>query len=466
MQSPSRPAGGPVNLAPDQERRRTALALAAVCLGFFMILLDGSALNIALPSLQREFNGSIAALQWIVNAYTIPLASVLLTAGNLGDRWGSRRVFSWSLALFTLASLACATSPNLTFLVLFRVLQGIAAGGLLPTTLAIIARTYTNPIERAKAITIWGATGGIALMSGPLLGGALTDLFGWRWIFLINVPVGLLTLFLAVRFVRETPPRSAPSLDLPGQITGVLALTGLVAGLIEGGELGWTSPVVLVLLTTAALAGGLFGFIESRTPHPMLPMAMFRRTAFGASVSNGFAFQFGAYGMQFMLALYLQNIWGLSAGQTGLIFLPFGISWVFGTIVLNRRLISRGPRWLLWTGASVSLLGALLLLGVTGPQTWVLFMVGTALVGLGCGVFSPSLNAAAMLSVDPQFAGLGSGVLNTARQVGMAVGVALLGVLAVLSNPIVGMHAGMIVVAACFLAIVALSLRFVPQKET
>jgi EmrB/QacA subfamily drug resistance transporter len=444
---------------------QATLALAAVCLGFFMILLDGSALNVALPAVQRDVQGSLASLQWVVNVYTIPLASVLLTAGNLGDRFGARRVFTWSLSMFTLASLACALSPSITVLVVARGLQGIAAGGLLPTTLAIIARTYPDHVERAKAITVWGATGGLALVLGPIGGGLLTDLLGWRSIFLINVPAGLLAVVLTVRHVRETPPRPAASADIPGQLAGVVSLSALVAGLIEGGATGWASTITLGLLTVAVLGIVAFLVIERLSSHPMVPMAMFRRRAFTASITNGFAFQFGGYGMQFMLAIYLQDHWHISAARTGLLFLPFSSCWMFGTGVLNRRLIHRGPRWLLWTGAGTALAGALLVMGVSDQRTWPLFAVGTALVGLGCGVFAPSLNAAAMMSVDSAYSGLGSGVLNTARQVGMAVGVALLGAFVALPDAVLGMRISMGLVALCFLTVLLLSVRYVPRKE-
>lgn len=446
--------------------RHTGLALAAVCLGFFMILLDGSALNIALPAIERDVHGSMAALQWVVTIYTIPLASVLLTAGSISDRWGARRLFVSSLAGFTAASLLCALSPNLTVLVAARFLQGLAAGGLLPTTLAIIARTYPDPIERAKAITVWGATGGLALVAGPIGGGALTEVAGWRSIFLINVPVGLLTLFLALRHADETPRRAARAADLPGQITGIVALSAIVAYLIEGGALGWTSPFPLALLALAVATAAGFVAVEARTAHPMLPLAVFRRAAFSASITNGFAFQFGGYGMQFMLAIYLQQHWHISAERTGVYFLPFSVAWVFGTIVLNRRLISRGPRFLLWTGALSSFLGSMLLLGVTDQDTLPLFVAGTALAGLGCGVFSPSLNAAALLAIDPAYAGLGSGVLNTARQVGMAMGVALLGSLIGMHDAVLGLRVSVALVAVCFFAIIALSVAYVPRKET
>lgn len=449
----------------EESRRRPALALTAVCLGFFMILLDGSALNIALPAIQADIHGSMATLQWVVTVYTIPLASVLLTAGSIGDRLGSRKLFVISLAAFTMSSLLCAVSPSTTVLVVGRFLQGIAAGGLLPTTLAILTRTYSDPVERAKAITIWGATGGLALVIGPLGGGALTDLFSWRSIFLINVPVGILTIYLAQRHVRETARRESRP-DLPGQITGIIALTAIVALLIEGRPVGWTSPTMIGLMALFVVAAATFLAIEARTSHPMLPLHIFGRSSFSASITNGFAFQFGGYGLQFMLAIYIQQHWDVSAGRAGIYFLPFSVSWVFGTIVLNRRMVARGPRFLLWTGGLASLIGSILLLGLSGPASWLLFAIGTGLVGLGCGIFSPSLNAAAMLSIEPAYAGLGSGVLNTARQAGMAMGIALLGSLIAMHNALLGLRVSLVLVSLCFLAIILLSIAYVPRKET
>ncbi|MER5432061.1 MFS transporter [Streptomyces sp. NPDC002588] len=440
-------------------------ALVAVCLGFFMILLDGSALNVALPSIEHDVHGSISALQWVVNIYTIPLASVLLTAGSLADRWGARRLFLSSLATFTFASLLCALSPTLGLLVAARFLQGVAAGCLLPTTLAIIARTYPDQLERARAITVWGAIGGVALVVGPIAGGFLTDLCGWRSIFAINVPVGLITVFLAHRHARETPRRDARP-DLPGQLTVIVALSAAVAYLIEGAPLGWAAPLPLALLTASVLSVAAFVAAETRTSCPMLPLAVFRRAAFTASITNGFVFQFGGYGLQFMLAIYIQRQWGVSPLRTGVYFLPFGIAWVFGTIVLNRRLVALGPRTLLWAGATVSFAGTLLLLGVQGRDTWLPFTVGTVLAGLGCGIFAPSLNAAALMSIDPAYVGLGSGILNTARQIGMAMGVALLGSLIGMRDALFGLRVGAVLVAVCFLAIVVLSLCYVPGRRS
>ncbi len=458
---PTRP--GDTADPPPRPGSRNA-ALTAVCLGHFMILLDGSALNVALPAIGHDVHGSMAALQWVVNVYTIPLAAVVLTAGSLGDRLGARRLFLASLGGFTAASVACSLSPTPAALVAARFVQGVAAGGLLPTTLAIIARTHPDPVHRTRAITVWGATGGLALAAGPLGGGLLTDLAGWRAIFAVNVPVGLVTAALAARHVAETQRRPAVRADLPGQLAAVAALSAAVAWLIEGGPLGWSAPLPLALLAAAVGGSALFVVVELRSAHPMLPLAVFRRPAFTASVACGFAFQFGGYGLQFMLAVHLQQHWGLSALATGGCLVPFAAAWVFGTVVPARRMVALGPRTPMWTGSLTSCAGALLLLGVNGPASWPLFAVATVAVGLGCGVCSPSLNATALASIDPAWTGLGSGILNTARQIGTAVGVALLGSLLALPDVLSDLRLAVLAVASCFAAMTALTLRYVGRR--
>jgi MFS family permease len=355
----------------------------------------------------------------------------------------------------------CSLSPNLALLVAARAVQGAAAAAVLPSTLTIIARSYADTVERSRAITVWGATGASGLIVGPLLGGFLTVDFGWRSIFLINVPVGLATVALALLFVRETPANPNRHFDLAGQASVTLAVAALVAGLIQGGAAGWASASTLVLLAAAVVLGALFVAVELRTGEPVLPLGMFARGAFTAAISNGFAFQLGGYGVQFMLAVYLQTRWHESALATGLYFVPFAVAWVFGTIVPARRLVHRGPRWLLWTGATVSLAGTLPLLALAGPRSLPLLLAGTTLIGFGCGVFSPSLNAAVFLAVEPAQSGLASGVLNSARQLGMAIGVALLGAFLALPDVELGMRIDLLIVAACFASIVLLSRRWV-----
>lgn len=443
--------------------RRPGLALATACIGCFMILLDGSAVNIILPAIQHDLHGSIAALQWVVTIYTIPLASVLLTSGDLGDRLGVRRLFLWSLGAFTLASVWCALSPSLPVLLVARAVQGVAAGGALPMTLAIVAHEYHTAEARAKAITIWGSAGATALIVGPVGGGLLTAAFGWRSVFLINLPIGLLALAIAVRHLGGAQQRRVKPPDIAGQVLGVLALATLVAGLIDGGSHGWAAPATLALLAVGI--GGVVSFVlvERRVRHPVLPPVMFRRHTFTAAVVCAMAYQFGSFGMQFMLALYVQDQWHADAARAGVLFLPFSVCSLLGVLVLNRGLIRRGARWLLVTGAVLALLGAFVVLGMPeGWNGWPEFVAGTALVGLGSGMFAPSINAVALGTVDASYAGLSSGVVNTSRQIGMAIGVGLLGGFLALADPTLGMRAGMGLVALCFLAILVLALRYVP----
>lgn len=453
----------------DAERpfagRGAVFALTTACIASFMILLDGSAVNIVLPAIQRDVHGSVAGLQWVVTIYTIPLASVLLTVGDLGDRLGIRRLFGWSLGVFTLASVCCAASPTLAVLLVARGIQGVAAGGVLPMTLAIIAQAYPDHVERAKAITVWGAVGAIALVVGPFGGGALTDLSSWRAVFLINLPVGLVALALTRRHVRQSQARQGKLHDLTGQLLGMVALGALVAGLIEGGSAGWTTAGTLTLLAVGLLGTTAFVVVERHSRHPLLPPAIFRRHVFTASIISGLAYQFGSFGMQFMLAIYLQDQWRVSTGRAGVLFLPFSVCSVLGVLVLNRGLIHRGPRWLLTTGGMIALLGALVLLWVSGSQaSWPVFAVGTALVGAGSGMFAPSINAVALQSIGPGYSGLASGVLNTARQIGMAIGVGVLGAFVGFADPVAGMRVGVALVALCFLTILVLGLRYAPTR--
>jgi EmrB/QacA subfamily drug resistance transporter len=450
---------------PPVPKRNAALALATACIGCFMILLDGSAVNIVLPSIRHDVHGSIAGLQWVVTVYTIPLASVLLTVGDLGDRIGVRRLFVWSTIAFTVASVWVAASPTLPVLLAARATQGLAAGGVLPMTLAIIARTYSDQIARAKAITLWGASGAVALIVGPSGGGLLTAAFGWRSVFLINLPIGLVSALIAARHVPDGERRRARFHDAAGQVLGIVALAGLVAGLISGGSAGWTARETLLLLAVGVVATTAFVIMQRRSKNPLLPPDIFRRHTFTAAVVSGSAYQFGSFGMQFMLAIYVQDQWHLDTARAGVLFLPFSLCSLVGVLALNRGLIHRGPRWLLSVGGAIAVVGAVLLLWVSSADTsWPVFVAGTALVGIGSGMFAPSINAVAMGSVDATYAGLGSGVLNTSRQIGMAIGVGLLGGFISFADPVLGMRIGMTLVALCFLAILLLALRYVPRR--
>ncbi|RLU81201.1 MFS transporter [Streptomyces griseocarneus] len=456
--APSRPRPD----SPESPGRSSGgLALFAVCLGFFMVLMDSSALNVALPDIREDLTGSLAGLEWVLNGYTITLAAFLLSGGSVSDRWGPRRVFEISLLGFVVTSAACAVSPGLGFLITARALQGITAGGLLPASLAVIARLYTDPARRAKALTVWGGVSSLALVFGPVAGGALTTAVGWRAIFLINVPVGLVAWALTRARVAPSPGHGT-ALDPAGQLLAVLVVGAGIGALIEGGSRGWGDTVTLALLAVTVAAGIAFGLVERRVAAPVLPLGLFARPRFSYGLVIGALFQFGAYGAQFALSLHLQNVWGLDALGAGLSFIPFATLWAFASFVLARAVTRTGPRPLLIGGALAAALGACALLPLGGHPTWWVFFAGSGLLGLGAGLMGPSLPAVVMGALPPAQSGLASGALNALRQIGGAVAIALFGVVLEGSSAASGLRICLALVAGGFLvaiAAVAVSLR-------
>ncbi|WFB09674.1 MFS transporter [Streptomyces sp. LX-29] len=420
------PRGRAPSKVPEPANPGGGTALAAVCLGFFMVLMDASALNVALPRLRAELGGGLAPLEWTVNSYTIAMAACLLGGGALADRLGARRLFELSLLLFVAASAACAASPGLGALIAARTVQGVAAGGLLPASLAVIAHMYPEPARRAKAFTIWGGVSSLALVIGPVAGGALTAAVGWRAIFLINVPIGLLAVAGCRRRLAPSPTRAVP-LDPWGQLAAAVVVGCGIGALVEGGSHGWSAPLPLTLLGAAALAAVAFGLAERAARHPVLPLGVLRRPGFAAGLGLGALFQFGAYGGQFALSLHLQHRWGLGALGAGLAFVPFASCWAFASFVLARAVTRTGPRLLLIVGSAGAAAGALALLPLSGGRDWPLFTVGSCLLGLGAGLMGPSLPTVVLRSLPPDQSGLASGSLNALRQVGGAIGVALFG---------------------------------------
>ncbi|MET9416879.1 MFS transporter [Streptomyces klenkii] len=452
--SPSRQVTAAGSEPPVAVPRPTGpLALFAVCLGFFMVLMDSSALNVALPAIREDLAGSLAGLEWLLNGYTITLAAFLLSGGAVSDRWGARRVFGVSLLGFVVTSAACAASPDLGSLVAARVLQGITAGGLLPASLAVIAGMYPDPARRARALTVWGGVSSLALVFGPVLGGVLTTAVGWRSVFLINVPIGLLAWWLTRLQVPPSATREA-SLDPAGQALAVLVVGCGIGALIEGGARGWTDTVTWVLLAVTLVAGAAFVAVERRVTAPVLPLDLLARPRFACGLVIGALFQFGAYGAQFALSLRLQNTWGLDALGAGLSFLPFAGMWAFASFFLARAVTRTGPRPLLIGGALAAAAGACALLPLGGQPSWWIFFGGSALLGLGAGLMGPSLPAVVLGALPADRSGLASGALNALRQIGGAVSIALFGVLLDGSPGPAGLRICLALVALGFLVVV------------
>jgi DHA2 family methylenomycin A resistance protein-like MFS transporter len=440
-----------------------ALALAATCTGFFMVLLDTTIVNVALPAIGRDVGGSTSDLQWVVNAYTLAFAAFLLSGGALSDRLGARRVFVGGLAAFGLASILCSLAPGLGLLVAGRALQGAAAAVMVPSSLSLIAHTFREPRARARAIGIWIGSSGIAGAGGPLLGGVLVDGPGWRAIFWINVPIAAAGAVLALRTVPSAPRTPGRRLDLTGQALAVVFLLAITAGLIESGQRGWSSGWVWGLLAIGAAGVGAFVVVERREPHPAVPIGLFASGRFSATMVIGALINLGFYGELFVLSLYFQEVHGYSALETGLAFLPlfsttFVLSWLAGHMTGRR-----GPVIPMSVGLGVGLTGFLLLLPIGAHTSYWALIPGLLLVSSGALIPAP-LSAAAIASAPDAQSGVVSGILNASRQMGSAFGIAVLGSLVARGEFITGMREAFLVSCGAYALALALTLVYLRER--
>ncbi|WP_327357025.1 MFS transporter [Streptomyces sp. NBC_01304] len=396
------------------------LTLFAALLGIALMTLDASVVNVALPAIADDLGSGMAGLQWVVDSYTLAFASLMLSTGAFADRTGATRAYAIGIALFTLASAACGFAPSLGVLIAARVVQGVAAAVVLPASLSLVRQAYPDAAQRARAVALWAAGGSVALALGPVAGGALITWWGWPGIFFINLPLGALTLVLLVRAPRSLP-RPAP-LDLPGQLTAVVALTALTFAVIERGTTGLISLAVAV---AAALA---FAVIESRQPHPVVPLGLFRNRTVAIVVPTGVAISVTFYGMIFVFSLFFQQEQGSSALMAGLLFLPMTALIVVANIVSGKLAGRFGPRLPMLVGQSLAIAGLLLLVAFASADRspWGLAFLMLPMA-VGCGLTIPPLTAAMMEAVPASRAGTAAGVLNSARQVGGGLAVAAFG---------------------------------------
>jgi EmrB/QacA subfamily drug resistance transporter len=404
------------------------LTLAVVCIATAMLMLDIAVVNTALPDIGRELRTGLAGLQWVVDAYTLALATVVLSAGALADRLGRRKLFSIGLALFTMSSLACGVAGSIGVLEAARGVQGIGAAIMFAVSLAILANAFPGRRERASALAAYGATIGASFAIGPLVGGALTSGFGWRSIFFVNVPIGVLALVITRASVAESRDPAARAIDWVGQAVLAGGLFLLVLALLRGNSDGWTSPYIMAELAGAVTLLCAFAIVECRARHPMLPMGTFRNRSFTAAQVGAFAISGSFFAVFLYTTLYLQNILHLSPIEAGLVYMP-GTVICFAVSGASAQMGERGVsmRKMVSLGLALVATGMLLLTLVGVHSSWTLTLPGSIAALIGTGLFNPSISNVALSSLPERQSGLAAGVNDTFRQAGIAVGIAALG---------------------------------------
>ncbi|MEU8684797.1 MFS transporter [Streptomyces sp. NPDC048611] len=443
----SSPASGAAADVPQAARGGSSVVLGAALLGFFLISLDALIVTVALPDIGRSLSSGMSGLQWMVDGYTLTFAALMLSAGALSDRIGARQAYGSGLVLFALASAACGLAPGLGVLVAARLVQGAAAAVMMPASLALVRQGFPDQAKRAQAIAVWTVGGAVAVAAGPVLGGALTATVGWRWIFFVNLPAALLALALLARVPAS--PRLPARLDVVGQVTAVVAMGSLTYGVIEGGDQGFGQPFVVASLLVAAAAAAAFRTTQARGAHPMLPLSLFRSRVVAVSLVVGFMLNAAYYGGVFVFSLYLQQERGQSALHAGLMFIPMTALVAVVNLASAKLAALFGPRVPMVAGQLVGTAGELALLGV-GAHTNVWAVAALMVpVGLGGALTVPALTAMLLDAVPADRAGTASAVLNTGRQVGGAIAVAVFGALLAGANTfLTGMRWSMLLAAA------------------
>ena len=413
--------------------------LITVCVGIFMLLLDITVVNIALPNLVHDLHASFSDLQWVIDAYALSLAALLLIAGSLGDLGGHRLVFVCGLAVFCASSLACGLAQDPLALIVSRAVQGVGGAAMFATSLALLAQEFQGR-DRGVALGAWGATAGAAVAVGPLVGGALTSGVSWRWIFLVNVPIGALAFAAALLRIRETERKPGIRLDWLGFATLATALAGIVYGLIRGNQDGWTSGPILSSLAAGAALLAVFLVVESRVRQPMLDLGLFRsRPLVGASL-GALTISVTLISLFLYLTLYLQDVLGYSAFQTGVRFLPLTLVMLVAAPISGRASAHVPHGVLIAGGLGLVSVGVGLMTRVSPDSRWTALLPGFLVAGLGSGLTNPALASAAVATVSRERAGIGSGINNTFRQVGISIGIAALG--AIFQSRVGGSGAG------------------------
>ena len=447
----------------ELSQRRRLLILAICCMSLLLVGMDVTIVNVALPSIRRDLFASLSGLQWIIDAYILVLASLLMLSGSTADRLGRRRTFQTGLVVFALGSLLCSLAPGLGWLIAFRMVQAIGASMLNPVALSIITNVFTEPRERARAFGVWGGVIGISLGLGPVLGGVLVETVGWRSIFWINIPICLAAIGLTARFVPESRASRPRRVDAVGQVLVIVALASLTYAIIEAPKAGWASSTTLGLLVLSFVAIGTLLAYEPRRIDPLLELRFFRSVPFsGANVIATTAF--GAFaGFLFLNTLYLQEVRGLSALQAGLSTLPLALMTLIFAPLSGRLLGSRGPRPPLLAAGAAMCAGGLMLVSLDRNTSLAWLLASYLVFGLGFGMVNAPITYTALSGMPRSQAGVAAAIASTSRQVGAALGVAVVG--SVLSSGLAGplttdfaraSHTAWWIVAGCGFAVLGI----------
>ncbi len=401
--------------------------LIAVSVATFMLLLDITVVNTALPSIERDLGASFTDLQWVIDAYTLALAAVVLTAGSLADRLGRRALFVVGLGIFSIASLTAGLAPDATFLNISRAVQGIGAAAMFAVSLSLVAQEFAAGRERGLAMGIYGATIGVGVAVGPLVGGAITSWFGWRWVFFLNVPIGIAAIAVTFAKLRESRDPAASQIDWLGLVSFSTALLMLVLALLRGNTDGWGSPLILSLLGGAVAMLIAFAIIEQRVSEPMLPLGLFRGRAFTGVQLGAFAVSASLFALFLYLTLYLQDYLGYSPLQAGLRYLPVTLAPFLVAPVAVALMARVQARFIMAIGLAGVGGGLMLMSGLDASSGWTALLPGFIVAGIGVGLLNPVIADVAVSVVPKERSGMASGINDTFRQIGVAVGVAAWG---------------------------------------
>ena len=412
---------------PELSRQRRYLVLAICCMSLFLVGMDSTVVNVALPSIGRDFHAPVSGLQWTVDAYLLVIASLLMLSGSVADRVGRRRVFQIGLAIFTLGSLACSLAPSLGWLVAFRALQAVGGSMLNPVAMAIVTNVFTDPRERAKAIGLWGSVFGLSVALGPVIGGVLVDSVGWRGVFWVNIPFGIAAIALTARYVPESRAATKRSLDPLGQILVLLTLVTLSFGIIEGPDLGWGSAMIVTCFAVGVAAIAVLLAWSRRIAEPLIDLRFFRSLPFSGAALTAVTGMTAFAGFLFLITLYLQDVRGYSALTAGLCLVPMAVLMAGSAPLCGRFIAAHGTRIpLIIAGTGITAGGILLAFLTAASPVWYL-LLSCMVLGVGMGWVNAPITNNAVAGMPRARAGTAAGIASTGRQVGSSLGVAVMG---------------------------------------